>query len=203
MVDVGLKFLRPTKIMRELFVLLSLEETQKLSQHQLARKIGVSSSMAHNYMKTLMDQGLVTASGQTNRCMRYAVTSRGNDRKALLMSGYSKEIARLYSIAKQEVEHRLRELFAQGLKTVVLFGAAETGELVLSASKTTPMRIVGWVDNDVTKHGKRFGEHQISSPDLIETVRPDGVVIASSGKTEEIHHQLRHLAEKGITVATL
>lgn len=203
MVDASLKFLRPTKIMRELFVLLSLEETQQLSQHQLARKIGVSSSMAHNYMRTLMDQGLVTASGQTNRCMRYAVTSRGNDRKAHLMSGYSKEIARLYSIAKQEVEGRLHELFNQGLKTVVLFGAAETGELVLSAAKTTPMRIVGWVDNDVTKHGKRFGELQVSSPAIIEALRPDGVVIASSGQTEEIHYQLRNLAQKGITVATL
>jgi hypothetical protein len=43
-ITVAPEFLRPVKVMRELSVLLSLGETQRLSQHELARKIGVSSS---------------------------------------------------------------------------------------------------------------------------------------------------------------
>ncbi len=112
MVTVGLEFFRPTKVMRELFVLLSLDEAQQVSQHGLARKVGVSSSMANNYIKTLVGQGLVLASGETNRTMRYAVTAKGNERVTQLMSMYSREIALLYSIAKQEVAKRLRQLHA-------------------------------------------------------------------------------------------
>jgi predicted transcriptional regulator len=203
MITVPLTFLRPTKAMRELFLLLSVQESQHLSQHQLARKIGVSSAMANNYMKDLIEHGLVMASGRTNRSMKYEVTAKGRDRLSALMSGYSKEIARLYSIAKLEVEKRLSQLYAQGLKKVVLFGAAETGELVYSAAKGTPMKIVGLVDNDVTKHRQLFGEISVSAPDTIESFSPDAVLIASSGNAEEILKQLDPLSQKGVAVVTL
>jgi hypothetical protein len=189
--------------MRELFLLLSLQESELLSQHQLARRIGVISAMANNYMRVLVDVGLVKASGRTNRSMRYEVTASGLERLAFLMSGYSKEIARMYSIAKQEVERRLIQLHGQGLKRVVLFGAAETGELVYSAAKATPMKIVGLVDNDVMKHRQLFGEIPVSSPDTIESFQPDGVLIASSGNVEDILKQLAPLSEKGVPVVTL
>jgi predicted transcriptional regulator len=202
MVNVGLEFFRPTKVMRELYVLLSLDETH-VSQHELARRVGVSSSMANNYMKDLVSQGLIAASGHTNRTMKYAVTPKGNARLTRLMGMYSREIARLYSIAKREVEKRLQELHREGIKSVVLFGAAETGELVYSAAKNTPVRIVGWVDNDVTKHELRFGEIRVSPPALIQSLQPDAVLIASSGKTDEIRRQLTDLPEKGIAVVTL
>ena len=203
MITVSLEFLRPTKVMRELFVLLSLGEPQHLSQHELARKIGVSSSMANNYMKTLVGQGMVLASGPTNRTMKYAVTAKGKDRVERLMSMYSREIARLYSIAKREVEKRLQQLHVEGIKRVVLFGAAETGELVYGAAKATPIKIVGWVDNDPEKQKMRFGEILVTSPARIETFSPDAILIASSGKTEEIRRQLHEFPEKGIAVVTL
>lgn len=203
MITVPLTFLRPTKTMRELFLLLSVQESQHLSQHQLARKIGVSSAMANNYMRDLVEQGVVTVSGRTNRSMKYEVTPKGQERLAVLMSAYSKEIARMYSIAKQEVEKRLIQLYEQGLRRVVLFGAAETGELVYSAAKATPMKIIGLVDNDVTKHRKLFGEISVSSPDTIESFHPDGVLIASSGNAEEILKQLEPLSQKGVAVVTL
>jgi len=203
MVNLALQYLRPTKLMRELFVLLSLEEAPHLSQHQLAKKVGVSSAMSHNYMKELIEQGVVSVSGETNRNMKYAVTARGVERRAALMSAYSKEVARLYSIAKREIEQRLWELYRDGLKTVVLFGAAETGELVYSAAKATPLRIVGFVDNDAAKHRLLFGKIPVSSPDTIESYRPDGVLIASSGNTDDIAKQLDHLSHKGVAVVTL
>src|SRR5437588_12584733 len=83
MITVGLDFFRPTKVMRELFVLLFLRESEHVSQHELARKVGVSSSMANNYMKSLVGQGMVATSGHTNRTMKYAVTDKGNAGRAL------------------------------------------------------------------------------------------------------------------------
>ena len=189
--------------MRELLALWSLAETGRLSQHQLGRKIGVSSAMAHIYMQALLREGFVVATGETNRTREYLVTAKGYMRLATLAREYTRDIARMYSVVKTEVEKRLHRLYADGAQTVVVFGAAETGELIFSAAKSTPMRIVGWVDNDVAKHQHRFGDLQVRPPDMIESYRPDAVLIASSGKTDDIHRQLRHLAQKGITVVTL
>jgi hypothetical protein len=62
---------------------------------------------------------------------------------------------------------------------------------------------VGWVDNDHAKHGIRFGEIRVTSPTLIESHKPDTVLIASSGKTDEIRLQLHELPKRGIAVVTL
>jgi DNA-binding MarR family transcriptional regulator len=202
-VDIDLQFFRPTRTMRELFLMLSLDNTRRMSQHELARKVSVSSSMANNYMKALKRRGLIAVHGNTNRCMKYALTPKGRANMARFMSMYSMEIARFYSIAKREVEKRLHELREQRFERIVLFGAAETGELVYSAAKAVELQIIGWVDNDRTKHGMRFGEIPVTSPALIESYRPDAVLIASSGKTEEIRFQLRELPKKGIAVVTL
>lgn len=196
-------FYRPTPARRELLALRSLAEIKQISQHELGRQIGVSSAMAHNYVQALVDQGYVMTSGETNRTMRYLVTATGRRRLATLMQEYASEIARMYSIAKTEVEKRLHLLWKEGVQAIVVFGAAETGELIYSAVKATPMRIVGWVDNDVAKHQQRFGDLTVCSPDTIESCRPDAVLIASSGKTDDIHRQLRHLSKKGIAVVTL
>ena len=196
-------FYRPTPARRELLALWSLAETKQISQHELGRQIGVSSAMAHNYVQALVDHGYVMTRGETNRTMRYLVTATGRTRLATLMRAYASEIARMYSMAKTEVEKRLQQLWQEGIQAVVVFGAAETGELIYSAVKATPMRIVGWVDNDVAKHRQRFGDLIVCPPDTIESCRPDAVLIASSGKTEDIHRQLRHLSKKGIAVVTL
>ena len=178
-------------------------ETEQISQQELGKQIGVSSAMAHNYVQALVDHGYVMTSGETNRSMRYLVTATGRTRLATLMREYASEIARMYSIAKTEVEKRLHQLWKEGIQAVVVFGAAETGELIYSAVKSTPMRIVGWVDNDVAKHQQRFGDLTVCPPDTIESCRPDAVLIASSGQTDDIHWQLRHLSKKGIAVVTL
>ncbi len=181
----------------------SLVETEQISQQELGRQIGVSSAMAHNYVQALVDHGYVMTSGETNRSMRYLVTATGRTRLATLMREYASEIARMYSIAKTEVEKRLHQLWKEGIQAVVVFGAAETGELIYSAVKSTPMRIVGWVDNDVAKHQQRFGDLTVCPPDIIESCSPDAVLIASSGQTDAIYWQLRHLSKKGIAVVTL
>lgn len=196
-------FYRPTPARRELLALWSLVETEQISQQELGRQIGVSSAMAHNYVQALVDHGYVMTSGETNRSMRYLVTATGHIRLAALMREYASEIARMYSLAKTEVEKRLHQLWKEGIQAVVVFGAAETGELIYSAVKSTPMRIVGWVDNDVAKHQQRFGDLTVCPPDTIESCRPDAVLIASSGQTDDIHRQLRHLSKKGIAVVTL
>jgi DNA-binding MarR family transcriptional regulator len=198
-----LRFFKPNRFLRELFLLIGFEQNPALSQHDIARVAGISSSMAHNYVKYFVEQELITIEGKTNRTMRYLVTPTGKQRKQELLALYSEEVVHLYTIAKNEFEKKLRSLVQHGMNTAVLFGAAATGELVYNASLPTPLQIIGVVDNDPHKHHQKFGELEVLPPTVIESLHPDGVIITAFGKPDEIYAEIKHLQDQGIEIVRL
>ena len=164
MIETSLRFFKPNRWLRELFLLLGFEQNPAMSQHDIAKLAGISSSMAHNYVKYFVDTGLITVQGETNRTMQYLVTTAGKDCTRDLLAGYFEEVVHLYALAKKEFERKLLNLYRQGLHAAVLFGAAETGELVYNAARHTPLRIIGVVDNDVRKQHQKFGALEVLPP---------------------------------------
>jgi DNA-binding MarR family transcriptional regulator len=198
-----LKFIQPNRILRELLTLLFIDADPQISQHRLAKMIGVSSAMANTYIRDMNDAGWIERMGQTNRCMRYYLTPNGRQRKAVFLNRFSKDISRMYSLAKWEFEKKLMIFFNDGLHRVVFFGAADAGELVFNASLNTPMQVLAIVDNDARKHSKRFGGITVSSPELIETYHPDGVIITTFGRVDEIVRELAPLSKKGMPIRSI
>ena len=84
---------------------------------------------------------------------------------------------------------------------MVLFGAAETAELVHAAAEGSGLQVVGIVDSDPSRQGRRIGALTVGSPDRIENLKADTVLITSFGHAEEIHRQIHHLEERGIRIA--
>ena len=203
MLENRLRFFKPNRFLRELFVLLGFEANPRMSQHDIARIAGISSSMAHNYVKSFVDEGWITVQGETNRTMQYLVSAAGKEHAQELLTLYSADVVHLYVIAKRAFEQKLQNLYQQGLHTAVLFGAAETGELVYNAARHTPLRIVGVVDNDTAKQHLRFGELVVSPPSIIEHLRPDGVIITTFGRPEEIYQEIKHFRDQGIAIIRL
>ena len=179
---------------------MSIHEEKNISQHKLARKIGVSSTMINNYMSEFSAQGLVHVSGNTNRSTRYALTQVGMDQTRQLMNAYVDEIACLYSAVKAEFQGYLNEFYKSGIRTVVFFGADETCEIVFNAAYHTPMEVVGLVDNDPKKYGRRFGNLQVQPPEIIETLLPDGVIITAMDHSLEIYNEIKHMKGKEIEI---
>ena len=52
------------------------------------------------------------------------------------------------------------------------------------------------------KQGKLFGNLIIQPPEFIERISPDGVIIASLGRQDEIYAQIHSLTTKGIEIRT-
>jgi FlaA1/EpsC-like NDP-sugar epimerase len=107
---------------------------------------------------------------------------------------YSAEIVRLYGTVKDEIANILKGFYKEGIRTVVLFGVAETAEIVYAAAKRTALVIIGVVDSDSAKQGRIFNGLEIRSPEEIEKIRPDAVIITSFGRQEEIYQQVRTIA---------
>ena len=203
MINGGSEFLQPSKDLRILHVLLEIANQPDLSQHELARRVRLSSSQVNNYVKELKDRGLVDIKGNTNRTFRYFLTQEGEREKETALIAYSVDVMQLYGRVKRELAKKIQHVVREGMKTAVLFGAAETGEVVLVASKETGLKVLGVSDNDPQKHGKRFGDFTIISPLEVERLRPDGVLITSFGRMNEIFESLKFLEQKGIMVRGL
>ena len=199
----GLKFFKHSPLFKRLLILSAVEKNPHISQNNLANEVGLTSSMVNNYIRKLSKKELIRIKGNTNRTMNYNLTPKGFEEKMSLLVAYSLETTGLYQDAKQEFAQRLKEIYEEGVHNAVLFGAGETAEILFNASKSLDLEIIGIVDNDPNKQGKLFGNLIIQPPDFIERISPDGVIIASVGRQDEIYKQITSLSSKGIAIRTI
>ncbi len=199
----GLKFFKHSPLFKRLLILSAIEKDPHISQNNLAEEVGLTSSMINNYIRELSKEELISIQGKTNRTMSYNLTPRGTREKMTLLITYTLETTELYQDAKQEFAQRLQNIYEEGIHNAVLFGASETAEILYNASKSLDLEIIGIVDNDPEKQGKLFGNLIIQTPEFIERINPDGVIIASLARQDEIYAQIHSLTTKGIAVRTI
>lgn len=196
-------FHTPAIKLRRLSVLLAIHDSPKLSQHKIALMADLSSSMVNNYMKKLQKEGLVKVTGKTNRSQKYHLTDIGQKELFALILEYSTEIIQLYSAAKKQVAERLRRFHSEGIRSIALFGAAETAEVVHAALKDTPLSVTGIVDSNPEKQGARFNGFLIQTPESLKSMNADAVLITSFARQEEIHCCIREVLGDGVQVKKL
>jgi len=159
--------------------------------------------MVNNYIKCLQDEGTITVNGKTNRTKSYHLTSCGRNELRESLLAYSSEIVQLYSAVKREITQILNEFYQENIRTLVLFGVAETAEVVFAAIKESQLVVIGVVDSDPAKQGKSFNGIIVQEPEKLEEINPDAVVITSFGKQEEIYECIRKLVGDKIKVKKL
>lgn len=194
------KYISPTKYTRCLSVLLSIQKSPDASQHEIGKRSDLSSSMVNNYIKQLKRDNFISVEGETNRTLSYHLTPLGQNKLSEALLSFSIETMQLYSFVKHEIAQILQGYFEEGIRTLVLFGVAETAEVVFAAIKCTPLVVIGTVDSDMSKHGTPFNGFVIQPPEKIKQIKPDAVLITSFSKQEEIHDCIRHLTGDGIPV---
>jgi predicted transcriptional regulator len=203
MIAKALRFLRPSRQMREFYILRAIENNPNASQRNIARDAMVSSTMVNNYLGEMVSREWVDIAGDTNRSYEYRITDRGRARKSDLLFEISREVVQMYGLIKQDFASRLRALAARGIRRVVLFGASETGELAWAASREAGLEVVAIVDSDPAKQGRTIGRLTVEAPSAIEAHRPDAVVITSYGHADEIESQVRATTEEQIPIARI
>lgn len=197
------KYLLPTKDLRCLSLLMAIYENPANSQKAIGKITHLSSSMVNNYIKYFTDEGLVTVSGDTNRTKSYHVTEAGYELLTSSLLDYSAEIVQLYTSVKKEIVHILNGFYKEGIRNILLYGAAETAEIVYSAAKEAKLVVTGIVDNDEEKYQKPFNGFTIKSSDEIGENEFDAIVIASFGKQEEIYQDIKKITGGKVLIKRL
>ena len=197
------RFLSPTKAFRRFSVLLAIQDTPDISQKQMGTVTHMSSSMVNNYIKALKQEGRIAVQGTTNRNQSYHLTESGHQELIQSLMDFSAEVIRLYGNAKSQVAKIIDTYCKEGIRSVVLFGAAETAEVVYAAIRNSTMSVLGIVDSDVRKQGTRFGPFTIQPPKFIKTFQPDAILVSSFGQQEEICECAREIVGSSIPIKRL
>ncbi len=196
-------FFTPTKRLRRLTILLAIHQEPRTSQHDIARRAVISSSLVNGYIKSLASDGLIATRIRNQRDRDYSLTKQGEKELSSLLLDYSTETVQIYAQAKQAVAQRLVHIFRSTDQpaTVVLYGAADTCELILGALTGIPeARVIGIVDSSPEKQETTFHNFTVMPTATITPLSPDVVIITSFAKQNEIYREIKHLEEKGIHI---
>lgn len=188
------EYIKPSKVARVLSILQALSLDSDLSQQELGQRSGLSGAMVNQYLRELSAAGQIRYVPANGKSFRYVLTDQGEAHRRRMFSTYSGELVRLYSALKLTILDKLKALEVQGVRKVVLFGASETCEVVLSAMRDSAFEVVAVVDNDPEKHGKIFHGQVIASPRILEDLRCQAVIVTTFGHQDEIYGQLSALS---------
>jgi predicted transcriptional regulator len=184
------QFFKPSRKLRTLALMEALSAGEHLTQNDLGIRAAMSSAMVNQYLKDLDGSEMLTYVPVNGKSYRYNLTGNGEKLRRDYFGQYCSEIVQAYSALKAMVRQKLAPLEESGRFRLVLFGASETCEVVLSALQGSRFRILGLVDNDPDKHGKQFHGHFVSPPMVLERLDAQAVVITSFGHQEDIYNQL-------------
>ncbi|BBD07997.1 winged helix-turn-helix domain-containing protein [Desulfovibrio ferrophilus] len=188
------RFLRPSTDNRTLSLLETLSEDSAVSQSALGERTGLSGAMVNKYLRELQHQGLIDKRPLNAKSYEYVLTQAGHSQRRELLGEYCAEIVRSYTALKALIGNKLDSLEKSGKQRLVLWGASETCEVVLSAIQNTGLTVLALVDSAPAKHGTMLAGHAILPPDILSSMHCDAVIITSFGKSDDIHAQLKPLA---------
>ena len=159
--------------------------------------------MVNIYIKELNNEGLISISGETNRTTQYHLTEKGQKKLFKDFLSFSAETVQIYASAKKEIIRLLKQYETQGIRTLVLYGASDTAEIVITAIQKTRLVVIGIVDGDPAKQGQLFNGTQIQPPGAMPHIDPDAVLITSFARQNEIYENIEKLCPPGIQILKL
>jgi DNA-binding MarR family transcriptional regulator len=118
---------------RELRVLEEVTHRPRVSQRQLADRLGVALGATNVIIRRLADQGYIRASKVGWRRWSYAITARGVSHKALLAQGVVEQFLSRYSWFRSIVQAELEQAGLSGRSRVAIVGSEEMSELIYLA----------------------------------------------------------------------
>lgn len=196
----NIKFFTPTAELKELAILQYIERKEDTTQKELAELINAAPSMVNVYINDYEEKGYIIREYISTKTVKYKITSAGVRRKNYLLITYLHELLKLYRLAKENIERFLEKLENKGYKNILLYGAGEVAETILSVMRdkgSSRINIVGIVDDDEIKMGKKLLGYEILSRDEIGKYEHDGVVITSYTYEDVIRSKLVEVGYEG------
>ena len=189
------KFLKPTEHLRNLQLLEEVSKDSAISQRKLSIRLGVALGVTNACLKRMIKRGCIRARGINHKRIAYYLTPRGFQEKARLAYHFLQHNITYYIELKKNIASKLHSLAASGVKRIIFYGAGEAMEVAYITMQEIPINLVGIVDDDPAKQGRRLFGFTIQSPTVITELRPDAIIVTSIMYKDEIIDRLNENSE--------
>ena len=191
-----MKFFSPTSELKELLLLQHIEKKPDTTQKEIAKVVSGAPSMVNVYIDNLEKRNYMVRDYKSAKIVYYNITPEGIKRKNYLAITYFHELLKLYRMAEENIENFLQVLVNKGYKEVLIYGAGEVAETILSVIKTKqnrPLKVVALIDDNIKKYGESLLGYKIISTNEIKKYCHDGIVITSYTFEDEIMNRLKEI----------
>lgn len=182
---------KPSESMRDLQFLEELEKTPNLSQRELSNKFGIALGVTNACLKRMVRRGWIRLTKVPPRRIGYYLTPKGFAEKARLTMTFLSYNIHHYTNLKAMITEKLLEMTSQGTKRVIFWGVSDEMEIAYVTLQGTEMKLVAIVDDNHGVNGKNILGEQIHGPDVIDSLKPDAILITSILDEERILRKLK------------
>lgn len=200
------KFLKPTEHLTNLQLLEEISKDSSVSQRKLSQQLGIALGVTNACLKKMIHKGLVKVKGINHKRIAYYLTPKGLSEKTNLTYRFLQHTIRYYSTLKDNINAKLVSLFHAGHRRIICYGAGEVMEVtfIILNESNFELLMLGIVDDDRAKHGKKMFGFMIQHPEAIERLRPDAILVTSIRYRDKIMRNLSNNKElSGIDVYSL
>ena len=200
------KFLKPTEHLRNLQLLEEISKDSSISQRKLSQRLGTALGATNAHIKKMIGKGLVKVKGINHKKITYYLTPKGFNEKAKLTYHFLQHSISFYSALKDSITDKLSTLYKEGHRNIVCYGAGEVLEVafVILNEMDKKLNVLGIVDDDFKKQGKKMFGVDIEGPEVIGILRPDAVLVTSIKYRDKIIRNLINSEQlEGIEIYSL
>ena len=174
------------------FLLLSeISGDERLSQRELAKRLGIALGLVNSYLKNLVSKGFVRVNNFPKNRYAYLLTPKGFAEKSRLAYQHLSYFSGLYTVARQDYLKLFRSLAAEGVKGVAFCGIDEVAEIAYLSLKETGLELEMAMDTEAA--GARFFDKQVVTPAMALLSGHHRIVITSLKRGEQLHDELLRL----------
>ena len=182
------------KDIRTLNFLEEIDNNHTPSQRDLSRKLDVSLGLVNSFIRRLVLKGYLKITTVPKNRIKYILTPKGAAEKTRLTYQYVQYSFEFYRRARKNLQKLFKNLAEQGVKRVVLYGVTDFAEIAYISLHETSIKMGGVLDEK--KIGKKFFGSEVISPDILDSLSFDRIIITSINEDDTA---MDKLLKKGIS----
>ena len=154
---------------------------ERISQRKLAERLNISVALLNRCVRELERRGYVRVADRQVRPFLYQLTPEGESFRLTETYHRHNWIVVRFTRLERRVRARMAKLKADGVNTIVCYGAGEILLLAQRCAESIGLQVIGAVDDDQAKHYVVTNGFQIQPPSALDTLQPDAVLLTNTG----------------------
>jgi len=163
---------------RTLQILEEIEKDYAPSQRELAKELNISLGLVNSFIKRLVKKGYFKITAIPRNRVKYILTPKGATEKTRLTYNYIQHSYKFYRDARLKLGRHFNDLEAQGVHSIVFYGANDIAEIAYISLQDTSIDIVAVVDDD--KIGEKFMGTVVKDSSMLDSLSFDKILITSA-----------------------